>query len=101
MTKHFFRNEMGDPSFKKHMKWQARKPLVNGKVKYDWPPCINKFRSVAFYSENIIYLWYKTSYLYEEVNCTEPSLSISVPWVGGVQEVPGTEARKKDFKSNT
>jgi len=29
---------------------------------------------------NIIYLCYKTNYLNGEVNCTEPSLSVSVPW---------------------
>jgi hypothetical protein len=34
-----------------------------------------------FYIENIIFLFFKTSYLYEEVNCTEPSLSVSIPWL--------------------
>ncbi len=28
----------------------------------------------------LFFLFYKTSYLNEEVNCTEPSTSISVPW---------------------
>ncbi len=40
----------------------------------------NQFRSAAFYTENIIYLCYKTSCLGEELNCTAPSPSVSVPW---------------------
>jgi hypothetical protein len=28
--------------------------------------------------------FYKTSYLYEEVNCTEPSPSVRVPWLGPI-----------------
>jgi len=32
------------------------------------------------YIESIIYLFNTTSYLNEEANCTEPSLSVSVPW---------------------
>jgi hypothetical protein len=35
---------------------------------------------LLFKIENIIYLGYKTSYLNEEFNCTEPSPSIGVPW---------------------
>ncbi len=52
--------------------YRALPLLLKGKDQYNWPPCTNKFRSTAFYSENIIYLFYKTSYLNEEVNCTEP-----------------------------
>ncbi len=33
-----------------------------------------------FFNENIIYFFYKTSFLNEEVNRTEPSLQFSVPW---------------------
>ncbi len=36
-------------------------------------------RSDPFYIENIIYLSFKTTYLKEEVNCTEPSPSVSIP----------------------
>ncbi len=43
-------------------------------------PCTNKFSSAAFTIEHIIYLCYKTTYLNEEVNCTEPPPSFSVPW---------------------
>jgi hypothetical protein len=39
---------------------------------------------VPFDIANIIYLFYQTSYLNEEVNCTEPSPSVSVPWFGFV-----------------
>ncbi len=45
------------------------------------PPCTNQFRLAALYVENIIYVCYKTSYLNEEVDCTEPSPYVSVPWV--------------------
>jgi len=45
------------------------------------PPCTNQFRLARFYIENITYLFYKTSYLYEEVNCTEPFPSVSIPWL--------------------
>ncbi len=34
-----------------------------------------------FDNANIIYFFYKTSYFNEEVDCTEPSLSVSVPWI--------------------
>jgi hypothetical protein len=50
-------------------------PLLNGKAKYHLPPCINLF-SV----DTSIYVFYKTSYLNEEVNRTEPSPLVSVPW---------------------
>ncbi len=58
----------------------AREVLLKGKAQYSWPPCINQFRSAPFYIENIINLFYKTSYLNKEVNCTEPSPLISIPW---------------------
>jgi hypothetical protein len=35
-----------------------------------------------FYTENIIYHFYNTSYLNEEVNCTDPSPSVSTPCFG-------------------
>ncbi len=37
---------------------------------------------LLFYNENILYIlfFHKTSYLNEEVNCTEPSPSVSIPW---------------------
>jgi hypothetical protein len=36
---------------------------------------------LLFYIENIINLFYKTSYLNEEVNSTEPSPLVSIPWL--------------------
>ncbi len=35
---------------------------------------------------NISYFSYKTSYLNEEVKCTEPSPFVSFPWLGGVEK---------------
>ncbi len=54
--------------------------LLRGKAQYSWPPCTNQFRSAPFYIENVMDLFYKTSYLNEEVNCTKPSLLVSIPW---------------------
>jgi len=34
-----------------------------------------------------IYSFYKTSYLYKEVKCTEPSPSVSIPWLGQNQKL--------------
>jgi len=60
----------------------AGKPYWKGKAQYSWPPCANYFISDAFDIEKH-YLWfYKTSHLIEEVNRTEPSPLVSVPWWG-------------------
>ncbi len=59
----------------------SREVLLKGKAQYGWPPCTNQFRSAPFYIENIINLFYKTSYLNEEVNCTEPSPLAIIPWL--------------------
>jgi hypothetical protein len=37
-------------------------------------------RYQLFDTENIIYIFYKTGYLTEEVNCTMPSFSVGLPW---------------------
>jgi len=50
-----------------------REVLLWGKAQYSWPPCTYQFRSARFYTKNIILLFYKTSYLNEEVNCNKPS----------------------------
>ncbi len=58
----------------------SRETLLKGKARqYSWPPCSSSFRSAHFYIENIIYRRYKTEYLKEELNCTDPSLSVSIP----------------------
>ncbi len=44
------------------------------------------FRLAPFCIENIIYVCYKTSYLKEEVNCTEPFPLVSIPCLGNDQE---------------
>ncbi len=52
--------------------------LTEEKAQYSWPPCTTNFRSAPLYFEITTYLFYKTSYLREEVNCTEPFPSVSV-----------------------
>ncbi len=56
-----------------------RETLLKGKAQYSWPPWHSQFISGAFDFENIIYFLYETRYFNEEVNCTEPSPSVSVP----------------------
>jgi len=58
----------------------CREPLIKGRAEHSWSPCANKFKSVHFHTDYFIYLCYKTSYLNEEVNCTEPYPSVGVPW---------------------
>ncbi len=50
--------------------------LLKGKAQYGGHPCTIQFTSAPCH---IIYLLQKTSYLNEEVNCTEPFLSASIP----------------------
>ncbi len=50
-------------------------------------PCTNQFRSVPFYIENIIYIFYKTRYTNEEVSCTEPFPSVSIPWLDEARKI--------------
>jgi hypothetical protein len=40
---------------------------------------LNSLDQLLFENENIIYVFYKTCYLNEEVNCIEPSPSVRVP----------------------
>jgi hypothetical protein len=40
----------------------------------------NKYITAPFCNENIIFTFYKTHYLNEEVNCTEPALLVRIPW---------------------
>ncbi len=53
--------------------------LKRKKGQYHGPPCTNLFRSAAFNVENIVLTFNKKSYLNEEANFTEPSLSVRVP----------------------
>ncbi len=57
----------------------SREVLLKGKAQYSWPPITYYFRWAHFYFENIIYIFYKTSYLDEEDICTEPSFQLVFP----------------------
>ncbi len=46
------------------------------------------------YIENIINLFYKTSYLNEEVNCTEPFPLVSIPWILSCAYASGAPFKK-------
>ncbi len=54
--------------------------LNTNSTQYSWPPCTNLFRSTSFEIANFIYIK-KTRYLNKDVNHTEPSPSVSVPWL--------------------
>jgi hypothetical protein len=54
---------------------------MKGKAQYTWPPSANLFWSATFDDANIIDFFTKiVSYPSEEVNCTEASPSVGVPW---------------------
>ncbi len=57
---------------------QSRESLLNGKalVQFD----LLEVQINYFSNWNYIFLFYKTTYLNEEVNCTGPSLTVRVPW---------------------
>jgi hypothetical protein len=59
--------------------WPNQGTLTEGEDQYYGPPCTNLFRPAAFDIAKIIY-FFQISYLNEEVNCTEPSPSVSVLW---------------------
>ncbi len=58
----------------------AKESSLKGKTQYNWPPCTNQFRSAALVLQTLLTFFYKTSYLHEEVNCTESFPTVSVPW---------------------
>ncbi len=74
-------------------KYYIRIPLLNGNNHSRWPSCTIYFRSAAYDNAKIIYFFYKTSQLNEEVNCTETFPSDSFPWIHG-QNVPTNFAPK-------
>ncbi len=43
--------------------------LMKREAQYGWAPWTNQFGWAEYYFENIFYLFYKTSYANEEVNC--------------------------------
>ncbi len=66
----------------------TREVLFKGMAQYRWPPSTNLLRTAPFLIDNIIYLCYKTSYLNEEVNCTDPSPSVSIPCMQALRTSP-------------
>jgi hypothetical protein len=54
--------------FPKPAKFLYREPLLKGKAQNSFPPATNKLRSADFDHANIIYFFYKASYLNEKVN---------------------------------
>jgi hypothetical protein len=73
--------------FQTNVPWKvnrlSREYLLKGKDQYNWPPCTNQFRLPTLSKEIYFFIFYKTRYLNKEVNCTEPSPSVRVPWIKG------------------
>jgi hypothetical protein len=80
------------------LKWITRESLLNGNDQYNLPPCTKNFRTAALKTITI-FLFYKTTYLNEEVNCTEFSNSVRIPWYNiisfGQWETKALTLRKK------
>ncbi len=57
----------------------TRDSLLKGKDQFDLPSYTNKFRSAALQNETIFFLFFKTTYSNEEVNCTKPFPSVRLP----------------------
>jgi hypothetical protein len=55
--------------------------LLKVKAQYGCPLCANQFRSAPFCIVNITYLFFQIGIFNEEVNCTEPSPSVSIPFL--------------------
>jgi hypothetical protein len=54
-----------------------RELFLKGRTRYSYPPC------AAYYIDNNIWLFHKTNSHHNcEVNSTEPSTTVSVPWYG-------------------
>jgi hypothetical protein len=60
---------------------RTRETWLKEKAQYSWSPCTNLFKLAPFYIEYIIYIFNKTRYLNEKVNCIEPPPSLSIPWL--------------------
>ncbi len=60
---------------------RGRESLLKGKAQCGWSPCSNQFISTAFVLQTL-FTFYKASYFNEELNCTRPFHSVSVPWAG-------------------
>jgi hypothetical protein len=56
----------------------SREPLLKGKAWYSWPPSLLTSLDQLLFYINILLTFFETSYLNEEVNCTERSPSVSV-----------------------
>jgi hypothetical protein len=58
-----------------------------GKSRYNRPPGSNLFKSGAFSNEHILFTFTQQTYLNEEVNRSELSLSVKVPWINVVTQL--------------
>ncbi len=63
-----------------HKKSRIREALLKGKDQYSWPPLYHQAQIYCFSNWSYIFHFHKTTHLHAEVNSTEPSLSVRVPW---------------------
>ncbi len=64
------------------MRWIFREPLLKGRLSTIDLPVLTSLDQL-FFNENVIYLFYKTGYLNEEVKCTSVlSLPLQLVFLG-------------------
>ncbi len=63
-----------------HPNAKTKEVLLKGKAQYNWSLCYNYFNELLFIFKKFITFFIETSYLNEEVNCSEPSPSPSTPY---------------------
>jgi hypothetical protein len=59
----------------------AREGLLNGKTQYSGPPCKTSLDQLLF-KMKILFTFIQKSNLNEVFNCTDPSPSVGIPWIG-------------------
>jgi hypothetical protein len=70
------------PSSEGHRRVETKESLLKGKDRYStlYLHVLKSSDQLLFYWKCVFLLLSKTCYLDKEVNCTEPSLSVRVPW---------------------
>ncbi len=62
---------------------QTRESLQKRKAQYIWTPRTNWYRPAAF-NIQIFFSFLQNKYLNKEVNCTNPSPSVMIPWLNAL-----------------
>jgi hypothetical protein len=55
-----------------------REALLKGKAQYSWPPCTNYFGLAHFDIENIIYLYIKQAYIWDDISLKISNVKLNI-----------------------